>query len=125
MRSPINSNRIHHHQSRIIQIHLPPFLHRHEYRISILAVQQVPMPEIRRVIRALDPVPRERGEQRARTFDQVAGGFIQVVHGGEGVVAGADAGEAFGGVGAGGDVCAGEAADEGGEVLGCHGVCLV
>lgn len=36
------------------------------------------------------------------------------------MVGGADAGEAFGGVGACGDVCAVEAADEGGEVLGCH-----
>ncbi len=32
------------------------------------------------------------------------------------MVGGADAGEAFGGVGACGDVCAVEAADEGGEV---------
>lgn len=110
------------HKLRIVQKDGPVPM-RHQNRVSVLRVYEAAVGEIRRVERARQSVPRQGCQERSGAVGDVA--VEEAWDGGEGCVGGADAGETGGGVGAVRDVCSGEPGDEGVEVLGGHGVCLV
>lgn len=95
MNAPRISNEIRPHNPRIVQENAP-ILPRHQDRVSILRMYKTAVGEIGSVERAGQSMARQCCQERSQAVGQVA--REEARDGGEGLVGGADAGEARGGV---------------------------
>lgn len=95
-------NEIRPHNPRIIQENAP-VQPRHQDRVSILRMDEAAVSEIGGIERARQPMARQGCQERPQAVRQVA--REEARDGGEGLVGGADAGEARGGVCSFRDVC--------------------
>ena len=145
MHTPRIRNKILPHNLRVIQKDTPILRSRDQDRVAILTVYEIAVGEIGAVKGTRQAVAGQGCEEGCGTGVVAVACVGEVVHGFESVVVGTEAGETLGFVlrecmlvggiggisGIGGtngavcDVGSIQAQDEGGQVLGRHGVCLV